>query len=209
MDGGFVTRRVSKLLGRHATADDVEQLAHELLRLSDLAGVPLLRVFYYDAPPFMQACKHPLSGQVVSFDATEVAGRNAALLAALRLKRDFAVRCGRVALDGWRVRGGALRRKATTATMSLRHDQIIPDFKQKEVDLKIGLDIAWISLKQIASDICLVTADSDFVPVMKFARREGVRVHLQTLGQPPINALREHADVVLPDWRPNSQEARR
>jgi uncharacterized LabA/DUF88 family protein len=52
-------------------------------------------------------------------------------------------------------------------------------------------------LKQIASNICLVTADSDFVPAMKFARREGVRIYLQTMGQSPVKELKEHADVVL------------
>jgi uncharacterized LabA/DUF88 family protein len=42
-------------------------------------------------------------------------------------------------------------------------------------DMKIGLDIAWIALKKVADILVLVTGDSDFVPVMKFARKEGMR----------------------------------
>jgi uncharacterized LabA/DUF88 family protein len=65
------------------------------------------------------------------------------------------------------------------------------------VDIRIGLDIAWISLKRIANVLVLVTGDSDFVPVMKFSRREGLKVYLGTLGHPVRRELKAHADVVL------------
>lgn len=48
----------------------------------------------------------------------------------------------------------------------------------KRVDMKIGLDVAWLASKGIVDRIILVTADTDFVPAMKFARREGVQVLL-------------------------------
>ncbi len=44
--------------------------------------------------------------------------------------------------------------------------------------MKIGLDVAWLASKGIVERIILVTADSDFVPAMKFARREGIQVVL-------------------------------
>ena len=53
---------------------------------------------------------------------------------------------------------------------------------QKGVDIRIGLDIAWISLKRVVDVIVLVTGDSDFVPVMKFARKEGLKVILSPMG---------------------------
>ena len=72
-----------------------------------------------------------------------------------------------------------------------------PAFKQKRVDMKIGLDVAWLSSKRIVERIVLVTADTDFVPAMKFARREGVQVVLVPMGSRTLNkALRAHADVV-------------
>lgn len=61
--------------------------------------------------------------------------------------------------------------------------------------MKIGLDVAWLSSKSIVERIVLVTADSDFIPPMKFARREGVQVILVTMGHLHVkNELKEHAD---------------
>jgi uncharacterized LabA/DUF88 family protein len=69
--------------------------------------------------------------------------------------------------------------------------------KQKGVDLRIGLDIALMSLKRLAEVIVLVTGDSDLVPAMKFARKEGVRVYLEAMGHAVRRELRVHADFVL------------
>ena len=70
-----------------------------------------------------------------------------------------------------------------------------PDLKQKHVDMKIGLDIAWLASKRIVERIVLVTADSDFVPAMKFARRKGVEVVLVTMGHTLVKReLKVHAD---------------
>ena len=70
-----------------------------------------------------------------------------------------------------------------------------PDLKQKYVDVKIGLDITWLASKRIVEKIILVTADSDFVPAMKFARREGVQVILVTLGHMRLKReLKVHTD---------------
>jgi uncharacterized LabA/DUF88 family protein len=68
---------------------------------------------------------------------------------------------------------------------------------QKGVDIRIGLDIAWISLKRVADVLVLVTGDSDFVPVMKFARKEGLKVYLEKMGHGVRRELKAHADLVL------------
>lgn len=65
--------------------------------------------------------------------------------------------------------------------------------------MRIGLDIASLTLKKQVQLIVLVTADSDFVPAMKFARREGAQLVLVTLGHGIRSALREHADLVIDD----------
>lgn len=63
--------------------------------------------------------------------------------------------------------------------------------------MKIGLDVAWLASKSIVDRIILVTADSDFVPAMKFARREGVQVVLVTMGHRMVkHDLLVHADEV-------------
>lgn len=73
----------------------------------------------------------------------------------------------------------------------------VPDLKQKQVDIKIGLDVAWLSSKGIVERIILVTSDSDFIPAMKFARREDVQIVLVTMGHQQIKQeLLVHADEI-------------
>lgn len=43
----------------------------------------------------------------------------------------------------------------------------------------------------------LVTADSDFIPAMKFARREAAQLLLITPGHGVRDAMHEHADLVI------------
>lgn len=63
--------------------------------------------------------------------------------------------------------------------------------------MKVGLDVAWLSSKRIVDRIVLAAGDSDFVPAMKFARREGVQVVPVPLGHRYLRRdLREHADEV-------------
>jgi uncharacterized protein (TIGR00288 family) len=72
-----------------------------------------------------------------------------------------------------------------------------PEIRQKGVDMRIGLDIASLTLKRHVQIVVLVTADSDFIPAMKFARREGAQLFLVTLGHGIRDAMREHADLVI------------
>lgn len=68
---------------------------------------------------------------------------------------------------------------------------------QKGVDMRIGLDIARMTLRERVEAIVVVTGDSDFIPAFKFARREGVRVYLDPMGGAVKRSLKAHADVVL------------
>lgn len=82
-------------------------------------------------------------------------------------------------------------------------DDFEPDFTQKEVDIKIGLDVAWLSSKRIVDKIILVTGDTDFIPAMKFARKEGVQVVMISIMNNNMkdsdylkSELKEHTDEV-------------
>ena len=63
--------------------------------------------------------------------------------------------------------------------------------------MRIGLDIASLALKQQVDILVLVTGDSDFVPPMKFARREGIQFAIVTLGHKVHQDLLEHVDFSL------------
>jgi uncharacterized LabA/DUF88 family protein len=69
--------------------------------------------------------------------------------------------------------------------------------RQKGVDMRIGLDIASMTLKRQVDTLILVTGDSDFVPAAKLARREGVEFLLDPLWQQVSDDLNEHVDGVV------------
>jgi uncharacterized LabA/DUF88 family protein len=70
------------------------------------------------------------------------------------------------------------------------------ELRQKGVDMRIGLDIASMTLKRQVDTIVLVTGDSDFVPAAKLARREGVEILIDPLWQRVSDELSEHVDGI-------------
>lgn len=66
--------------------------------------------------------------------------------------------------------------------------------RQKGVDMRIGLDIASITLKKQADTIILISGDSDFVSAAKLARREGVEFIFDPMRQKISDDLFEHID---------------
>ncbi len=76
------------------------------------------------------------------------------------------------------------------------HDVSI-GLRQKGVDMRIGLDIATMTLKRQVDTLILVTGDSDFVPAAKLARREGVEFLLDPMWQQVSDELNEHVDGVV------------
>ncbi len=77
---------------------------------------------------------------------------------------------------------------------SIDSSQVRLPLKQKGVDMRIGLDIAALTLKRQANTIILVSGDSDFVPAAKLARREGVQFILDPMWQAINGDLFEHID---------------
>lgn len=105
-----------------------------------------------------------------------------------------ALRSGELSFDGWLIKPISVDEMLKTGR-ALAATDFEPDLKQKHIDMKIGLDIAWLASKRIVDRIVLITADSDFVPAMKFARREGVQVVLVTMGHMLVRReLKVHAD---------------
>lgn len=84
-------------------------------------------------------------------------------------------------------------------------EDFLPSIRQKGVDMRIGMDIATITLKRQASIIILVSGDADFVPAAKLARREGVQFILDSLWQGVSPDLSEHIDV----WRSGFDKPKR
>jgi uncharacterized LabA/DUF88 family protein len=194
IDGGFLKKRLGSAAAP-ATAEQIREFADAVQRHPLLAEHRLHRIYYYDAPPLTDSKTRPLSDERVNFGATEIALRSTRLLQAVTRFPFFANRLGETVFRGWAVRPDRLRGQGPEVRITGADLQ--PVIQQKGVDMRIALDVASLTLKKLAGIIVLVTADSDFVPAMKFARREGAQLFLCPLGNPTRDSLIEHADVVL------------
>ncbi len=112
------------------------------------------------------------------------------------MKPNFSLRLGEAVPMGWRLGDRALKSLSKT-TRKIEPKDFVPDIKQKGVDLRIGLDIARLSLSHLVDVIVVVTGDSDMVPAFKFARREGLRIYLDHLEHGVRRELKAHADIIL------------
>ena len=169
----------------------------------------LYRVFYYDAIPYAGKTQLPVTKTPVDYAKTAEAIFRNQLHEKLRHKANTAVRLGEVRKE----RNWIISEDAQKALLSkritvddLKDDDFFPGLRQKAVDMRIGLDIASITLKRQASTIVLVSGDSDFVPASKLARREGVKVILDPLWNSVSPSLFEHIDGVFSGYpRPKSR----
>ncbi len=209
IDGGFFLKRLRTVLPSVDRTDPgavakalrrlVESHLRHLHRNHD-AKTPwalLYRAFYYDARPYDGKAHLPISKRPLDYRKTDSACFRTALFDELRRAPNFAVRLG----DTFAERQWVLTEKAQKELIagrrdwsSVTDDDFAPGIVQKAVDMRLGLDIASISLKRQASIIVLVAGDADFVPAAKLARREGVRIVLDPLWQKVRPALFEHID---------------
>jgi uncharacterized LabA/DUF88 family protein len=189
---------LGKQLGRQITSSDIETLCEKLKKSPLVKGLELLRVYYYDA--FLQESSFPLPVSKGEFSVRDWDRytQTQPLFDELALKPDFAMRMGEVPISAsnW-----CLKKNVTKALLKemrpLTDDDFFIDAKQKGVDVRIGMDMARLALRQLVSHVVVVTADTDFVPAFKFVRREGLRVLLGLMNEGGRVELRRHSDMVI------------
>jgi uncharacterized LabA/DUF88 family protein len=198
LDGGFVTKRLYQKLGRHAVADDIEAECARLQCLPQFADYELLRIYYYDAFPSGELVSTPVGRRNLNLGTTERHRLSRTLYDNLVLKPQFALRMGQVNLsvDKWIIKPRVAKELVRTPR-PLTDEDFSLDLSQKGVDMRVGMDMARLALRELVRAIVVVTGDSDFVPAFKFVRREGVKVFLEPLGHNVRVELRHHSDFVL------------
>lgn len=201
LDGGFVTKKLFTRLEsnqRVVMADHVVDLTTELINQPALTDYELLRIHFYDAYPSRETIKLPISGLPIELAKTERFRNAQALYDGLIHKPRFALRMGETIITPaqWRLKP-RVERELKRRPRTLTDQDFDLDIVQKGVDLRIGLDIARLALRDMVRAIVVVSGDSDLVPAFKFARREGVTVILARLGHHVRRNLEEHADIVL------------
>jgi uncharacterized LabA/DUF88 family protein len=172
-------------------------------------GHRLYRIFVYDCPPLSKKVHHPQTGRPIDLSQTATAQFRRNFHERLKAKRNVALRLGYLDERNakWKLRNGDTEMQVLKGKMSVA-DLSEGDFTyhaiQKGVDMKIGLDIAAMTLKRLVDRVVLIAGDSDFVPAAKFARREGVEFTLDPMHKPIRADLQEHIDgldTTLPNRR--------
>lgn len=225
IDGGFFLKRLPSVKpGIDAHNPETvcravkELITSHLRQINKVSRVPharelLYRAFYYDAEPYLDKGQLPISRRGIDYKKSDQAKFRLALFEKLRRTSSLAVRLGEVRRDPdslWELKPKALKDllAGRVAIDALTDADFRPTFRQKAVDMRIGVDIASITLKRQADTIVLVAGDSDFVPASKLARREGVRVILDPLWWSVPTGLFEHIDGLTSGFRkPRQPEA--
>jgi uncharacterized LabA/DUF88 family protein len=202
VDGGFFLKRLRSHFPHidPLNAKDVAAAihSHSLRHLKQNNGnAELYRIFYYDCPPLTKKMHYPISKKAIDFAKTDIAVFRNSLRDELLRKRKVAVRMGHL-LDAaqWRLRPDPLKDllDGKTEFSALTDEAFEIDTIQKGVDMRLGLDVASLAYKKLVDQIVLIIGDSDFVPAAKLARREGIDVVLDPLGQTVHASLNEHVD---------------
>jgi len=193
IDGGFLSKIFKRKCGRDITANDVIPLAQKAIQKEE----EIFRIYYYDAPPFGRTIKNPIDNSVSDYSQTPLYRAINDFHRKLAEKEYIALRKGKLSFGEWKLTKEAIEKiKMGQATNGIEASDIVPNFKQKAVDMKIGLDIAWLATKRIVDKIILITADNDFIPPMKFARKEGVHIAIAKI-EKLSSEMYQHADEVI------------
>lgn len=179
IDGGHL-RVLARKAGHAYNPAFIESVAHACI---DLTQESLLRVLYYDCAPYIGQARLPVSGSMKQFTGSSEWLRELG-------RRDlFAVREGILKFRGFKPK------RIPISPAALSDEDFKPDFEQKGVDMRIGLDIATYSDGRLADRIILITGDTDCIPAMKHGRKSGIQVVLINLPDHQLAPeLFEHAD---------------
>lgn len=180
IDGGY-SRVILRNAKKTYNPDYIEKFAYACV----IAHEELTRVLYYDCAPFSGTVKLPVSGEEKTFSDS---GKWMDELAAKDL---FAVRRGILKFRGF------VPKRIPISPATLTDADFKPDFEQKGVDMRIGLDIATYSDRVAFDRFIVVTADTDCIPAFKHARKCGIQVVLIEMPKAHLAPeLRHHVDFV-------------
>jgi uncharacterized LabA/DUF88 family protein len=190
IDGSFLLKVARGKTKSQPTPEQVYKFAMDCI---EREREELFRIYYYDCAPYSAKATNPLSKNQIDFASTSIFEWQKGFQDKLSRMDHIAFRRGELSFDGWKIGKKALEGLIKNPR-SVEGRDLVPDLKQKRVDIKIGLDIAWLSSKNIVDKIILIAGDADLIPAMKFARREGVQIVLIPLGNWIKQEMREHTD---------------
>ena len=197
IDGGWFSKGLGKILGLPngwPNAAQVVKNAKSVLQKDE----ELFRIFYYDCEPFDREVTNPINGLKIDYKTMPAFSARKQFFFDLGQTEFVALRRGELKARGWEFSPSyrqALIGGITPAIPTVR--DVYPNFEQKGVDMRIGIDVATLSLKKIVERVILFSGDTDMIPAMKLARREGLQVFVVKLDPWPLkHSLIEDSDGV-------------
>ncbi len=130
---------------------DQVEIDFEKFVLWAASGIMPVRVYYYHSPPHLP---EPASDK----DRRRYTNKQRFFDYLNHLPR-FEVKLGRTEIRG-------------------RDENGQPVYLQKQVDILLGVDIVWFAMKRRITQAIVVTGDSDFLPALMIAKREGILLRL-------------------------------
>ncbi|MBQ7654819.1 MAG: NYN domain-containing protein [Clostridia bacterium] len=203
VDGEFFLKRYCFLTGKDSSEIDPKDVINVLYSMCNMHAArvkrEIYRIFFYDCAPFQKKLFNPISMKTVDFAKSDICKFRTKFHNLLKKSRKFALRLGKIAdneNERWTFRSGLIMDliHKKISIDQLTPEDIHPNIRQKMVDMKIGIDIATLSLKHLVDTIILISGDGDFVPAAKLARREGIDFILDPMYKRVQSDLFEHID---------------
>ena len=202
VDGGYYRVRSIDLWGKKSAKERADELYDYCMLHIKEPSEPreLYRIFYYDCPPMTRSIKHPLTGQNVDYSTSPGTRWSNDFYRNVSEKYRTALRMGDLAetTASYILRDNVLGEliAGTKAICDLDENDFRIDVKQKGVDMRVGLDVASLAYGGYINQIVLIAGDSDFLPAIKMARKNGVDFILDPMKQKPKHTMIEHVDCI-------------
>jgi len=199
IDGGWFTKAIESFvsyaqLPHGVTADIIYRNA---ISVVDATTEEVVKIFYYDSSPHEKKEKNPISHAVTDYSLSGANNARKRLFRELAAMDFVALRRGVVKPRGWTLTKNYVNRLMAGQVAPPAANDVFLNFEQKGVDMRIGIDVAMLSMKRLVDRIVLISGDSDMIPAMKLARREGIQVVLVNIStRSPVSELVEDADLV-------------
>jgi uncharacterized LabA/DUF88 family protein len=198
IDGEWFRKRLQHSLnGRIPQGITAELMYKNALLAVDQYTEEIFRIFYYDCPPHGAAgLKNPIDGSVQNLQDQPKFKARMRFLNEFKVKDFVAMRLGVAKERGWTLTDNYIHSAISGIHRPVTATDVFLSLEQKGVDMRIGIDVATLSLKRIVERIILISGDTDMIPAIKLARREGVQVVLVEVDTPLPKALDEDCDLI-------------
>lgn len=197
IDGEWFRRRLQSALAGKMLHGVTADLMYRNALLSLEPDEELFRIFYYDCPPYEGKETNPIDQSTIDFGGLPRTAARKRFLKEFKAMDYVAMRLGVAKQRGWTFSKDYID-SAITKNQHLPPcaKDVFLNVEQKGVDMRIGIDVATLALKQVVDRIILISGDTAMIPALKLARREGVQVVLVAVDNSLAESLDEDADLV-------------